>query len=72
VVSAALARLEGWEELPAAVPCHWNLLWSWSRPKLAFTSLLAWQRINHYPGSEQLTHKDMLVCLASQPRLSSR
>jgi tubulin polyglutamylase TTLL5 len=38
----------------------WNLLWSWSRPKIHPKSLLIFQRINHFVDSKQLTRKDLL------------
>lgn len=38
----------------------WNLLWSWGRPKLNFSQLLVWQKVNHFSESRQLTRKDLL------------
>ena len=40
---------------------HWNILWSWSsKPKVNRQELNIWQRVNHYPGANQLTRKDIL------------
>ena len=54
--------LPEWEELPSGfgLGLSWNFLWSWGRPKLNFSHLLVWQRVNHFPESRQLTRKDML------------
>jgi tubulin polyglutamylase TTLL5 len=38
----------------------WNLLWSWSKPKINPKSLIIFQRINHFVDSKQLTRKDLL------------
>lgn len=49
-------------ELPSGygLGVSWNLLWSWGRPKLNFSQLLVWQKVNHFPESRQLTRKDLL------------
>ena len=40
---------------------HGNILWSWSsKPKVNRQELNIWQRVNHYPGANQLTRKDIL------------
>ena len=51
-----------WVELPSGLGLgtSWNLLWTWSRPGIDYSSLLAWQRVNHFPGSRELTRKDYL------------
>ena len=38
----------------------WNLMWTWSRPKINYNHLLSWQRVNHFPSSRHLTRKDCL------------
>mmetsp|Transcript_3138 Transcript_3138/g.4696 ORF Transcript_3138/g.4696 Transcript_3138/m.4696 type:complete len:590 (-) Transcript_3138:19-1788(-) len=38
----------------------WNVLWTWGRPNIDFSMLLAWQRVNHFPGSMHLTRKDLM------------
>ena len=38
----------------------WNVLWTWSKPKVKRSELLTWQRINHFSGAAQLTRKDLL------------
>eukprot|EP00698_Gefionella_okellyi_P000518 TRINITY_DN1046_c1_g1_i3.p1 TRINITY_DN1046_c1_g1~~TRINITY_DN1046_c1_g1_i3.p1 ORF type:complete len:1026 (+),score=213.48 TRINITY_DN1046_c1_g1_i3:234-3080(+) len=60
IVSHALAKLGNWIEVSSTVTSHWNLLWTWSRPRINYNSLLSWQRVNHYPHSDQLTRKDTL------------
>jgi tubulin polyglutamylase TTLL5 len=54
--------LKEWEELPAGLGLglSWNILWTWSKPRIKMTHLLAWQRVNHYPDSKELTRKDLL------------
>jgi tubulin polyglutamylase TTLL5 len=51
-----------WEELPAGLGLGltWNLLWTWSKPRINMSHLLIWQRVNHFPDSKQLTRKDLL------------
>jgi len=53
---------EAWVELPngLGLGTTWNLLWTWSRPGINYSSLLAWQKVNHFPGSRELTRKDYL------------
>ncbi|KAF4654898.1 hypothetical protein FOL47_009699 [Perkinsus chesapeaki] len=38
----------------------WNLLWTWGRPKLDYSKLLVWQKVNHFPDSKFLSRKDCL------------
>lgn len=38
----------------------WNLLWTWSKPRINYSSLLVFQRVNHIVNSRQLTRKDLL------------
>lgn len=38
-----------------------DLLWTWSsQVPIKWGDLLAWQRVNHYPGAKELTRKDLL------------
>ena len=55
-------QLPGWEELPTGLGLglSWNVLWTWSKPRIKMSHLLVWQRVNHYPDSRQLTRKDLL------------
>jgi len=39
----------------------WHLLWTWSKPRVEYTSLLGHQQVNHIPRSRELTRKDLLV-----------
>ncbi|CEL97771.1 unnamed protein product [Vitrella brassicaformis CCMP3155] len=62
IVTRALHQKDGWEELPHGLglgPC-WNLLWTWGRPRVDYSRLLQWQKVNHYPHSRHLTRKDYL------------
>jgi hypothetical protein len=54
--------VKGWEELPTGLGLgvSWNMLWSWSKPKILMTQLLIWQRVNHFQNSKELTRKDTL------------
>lgn len=54
--------LTGWEELPGGLGLglSWNLLWTWSKPRINYQHLLVWQRVNHFVDSKQLTRKDLL------------
>ena len=54
--------LKGWEELPTGLGLgvSWNILWSWTKPKINMTQLLIWQRVNHFQNSKELTRKDTL------------
>jgi tubulin polyglutamylase TTLL5 len=54
--------LPEWEELPSGfgLGVSWNFLWSWGRPRLNYSQMLIWQKVNHFPESRQLTRKDML------------
>jgi hypothetical protein len=51
-----------WVELPngLGLGTTWNLLWTWSKPRIDYSSLLVWQRVNHFPRSRELTRKDLL------------
>ena len=51
-----------WVELPTGLGLGttWNLLWTWSKPRINYGSLLTWQRVNHFPRSRELTRKDLL------------
>lgn len=58
------AALRGkWVELPngLGLGTAWNLLWTWSRPRINYAHLLSWQRVNHYPHAKHLTRKDLLA-----------
>ena len=39
-----------WEELPQGLGLGvtWNLLWTWSKPRINMSHLLMWQRVNHF------------------------
>lgn len=54
---------ERWIELPSGLGLKttWNLLWTWSKPRIDYSHLLSWQRVNHYPNSRHLTRKDLLA-----------
>ena len=52
-----------WVELPngLGLKTTWNLLWTWSRPRINYDHLLTWQKVNHYPHAKHLTRKDFLA-----------
>ena len=67
IVTRALNRRksEQWEELPPTAQGPgsnflWNLLWTWSNPKIDYSRLLVWQKVNHFPENKHLTRKDRL------------
>jgi len=64
IVSEAFVQLkeQGWGEMPSGhkESYAWNMLWTWSKPKIVWADLLAWQRVNHFPEAKQLTRKDNL------------
>ena len=51
-----------WVEMPTGLGLGttWNLLWTWSKPRINYASLLVWQKVNHFPRSRELTRKDLL------------
>ncbi|KAJ1457439.1 tubulin-tyrosine ligase family-domain-containing protein [Pelagophyceae sp. CCMP2097] len=63
IVTHVLSGDSDWVELPAGLGLKttWNLLWTWSRPRVNYDHLLSWQRVNHYPGARHLTRKDLLA-----------
>jgi len=62
IVSDVLTNTKPWLELPTGLglKTSWNLLWSWSKPKVDFTILLVWQKVNHFRNARALTRKDLL------------
>ncbi|GMF66635.1 unnamed protein product [Phytophthora fragariaefolia] len=63
IVTQALQRLGGgWEEHPSGLGLKttWNLLWTWSKPRVERQTLLAWQKVNHFQHAKALTRKDCL------------
>lgn len=40
-------RCEQWEELPTGLGLKttWNILWTWSKPHIQYSSLLLWQKV---------------------------
>ncbi|RLN71040.1 hypothetical protein BBJ29_008749, partial [Phytophthora kernoviae] len=63
IVTQALERLGGgWEEHPSGLGLKttWNLLWTWSKPRVERQTLLAWQKVNHFQHAKALTRKDCL------------
>lgn len=56
------ALKEQWVELPTGLGLgvSWNVLWTWSKPRINMTHLLVWQKVNHFENSKQLTRKDLL------------
>lgn len=62
IVTRTFHRKQGWEELPHGLGLAnaWNLLWTWSKPKLDHSRLCVWQKVNHYPEAKYMTRKDYL------------
>ena len=51
-----------WRELPHGnnLGTSWNLLWTYSTPKLEYKNLLAFQKVNHFINNRNLSRKDLL------------
>ncbi|KAI9982588.1 hypothetical protein PInf_008560 [Phytophthora infestans] len=63
IVTQALLRLGGgWEDHPSGLGLKttWNLLWTWSKPRVERQTLLVWQKVNHFQHAKALTRKDCL------------
>ena len=62
IITEAFQKMEQWEELPTGLGLKqtWNLLWSWSKPRVDRSTLLCWQKVNHFAGARALTRKDLL------------
>lgn len=62
IVVTALDKLGDWEEHPSGLGLKttWNLLWTWSKPRVERKTLLAWQKVNHFQYAKALTRKDCL------------
>jgi len=62
IVTRVFHRMDGWEELPHGMGLAnvWNLCWTWSKPKVDYSRLCVWQKVNHFPENRHLTRKDCL------------
>jgi len=62
IVTRVFHKKEGWDELPHGLGLSnaWNLMWTWSKPKLDYSRLCVWQKVNHFPENKHLTRKDCL------------
>ncbi|KAJ1479279.1 tubulin-tyrosine ligase family-domain-containing protein [Baffinella frigidus] len=65
VATAFMALREeaaSWTEMPGNLSGNqsWNMLWSWSKPKINWADLNVWQKVNHFQEARQLTRKDNL------------
>jgi len=62
IVTRTFHKKDGWEELPHGLGLSnsWNLFWTWSKPKLDYSRLCCWQKVNHFPENKHLTRKDCL------------
>lgn len=52
----------GWQAFPVDLGLGncWNLLWTWSQPKLDVDTLMVCQKLNRFRGTRCLTRKDLL------------
>ena len=74
IVNDVLSVSPPWVELPVGLDLKtsWNLLWTWSKPKVDYTSLLTFQKVNHFPGSWCIGRKDRLQrCINRAKRFHS-
>lgn len=62
IVTTALEKLGDWEEHASGLGLKttWNLLWTWSKPRVERKTLLVWQKVNHFQHAKALTRKDCL------------
>ncbi|TYZ57841.1 hypothetical protein PybrP1_002701 [[Pythium] brassicae (nom. inval.)] len=62
IVVTALDKLGDWDEHPSGLGLKttWNLLWTWSKPRVERKTLLVWQKVNHFQHAKALTRKDCL------------
>lgn len=62
IVVTALEKLGDWDEHPSGLGLKttWNLLWTWSKPRVERKALLTWQKVNHFQHAKALTRKDCL------------
>lgn len=62
IVTTALDKLGDWEEHASGLGLKttWNLLWTWSKPRVERKTLLVWQKVNHFQHAKALTRKDCL------------
>lgn len=75
IVTRVFHRKEGWEELPHGLGLSnaWNLCWTWSKPKLDYSRLCVWQKVNHFQDNKHLTRKDCLKrCIDRYTRTGSK
>ena len=73
IVKDACSRL-GYEELPKNMNLQtsWNLLWTWTKPRVNREDLLCWHRVNHFQESKFLTRKDLFNKCLERVRCLSR
>mmetsp|Transcript_33418 Transcript_33418/g.76354 ORF Transcript_33418/g.76354 Transcript_33418/m.76354 type:complete len:1177 (+) Transcript_33418:33-3563(+) len=75
IVTRVFHKKVGWEELPHGFGLSnvWNLCWTWSKPKLDYSRLCVWQKVNHFPENKHLTRKDCLKrCLDRYTRTGAK
>lgn len=62
IVSRSFAKLKGWSELPHGMNLRasWNVMWTWSKPRIDLSKLCIWQAVNHFPESKNFSRKDLL------------
>ena len=62
IISKGFMPWRNWSELPHGVQLKtsYNLLWTWSKPKIDMTKLLYFQKINHFPLNKNCGRKDLL------------
>jgi tubulin polyglutamylase TTLL5 len=62
IVTRAFRRIGDWEELPSGLGLGdaWNVLWTWTRPRIDWQRLLVFQKVNHFPENIHLSRKDHL------------
>jgi len=68
IVTRVFHKKDGWEELPHGFGLSnvWNLCWTWSKPKLDYSRLCVWQKVNHFPENKHLARKDCLKRLVER------
>ncbi|CAG9322482.1 unnamed protein product [Blepharisma stoltei] len=62
IVSRGFNKKKGWNELPHGMNLKftWNVMWTWSKPRIELPKLLVWQKVNHFPETKNFSRKDLL------------
>lgn len=62
IVNYCFGIKSSWRELPHGLQLGntWNILWTYSYPKINYSSILSIQKVNHYINNRTIARKDLL------------